>query len=435
MVLQSFWFVSLPVGETNAESLYESVKTPLELSKHAVVNRINIPDLLVGTLDSLITLSDEVVKINSQIDNISKKVERQYVDVITNSKNLSADNVSPSVTQELLKVKDRSIELYLRDFSWDFARYPINRSLSAIVVEIQSTAARVDEELKRLSLIYAEKNVMYSSLLRRKAINLSTSDFEDILTPSQVSEIEIFSSEALVTLVVVIPKVLEGEYLKIYSELGSDIAFYGACNGNVGSTSGRSKEKGSPVVPGSSFKIKEDGENVMYTITMLRGHTESGYYNNDDIFINGKEINYIEDMKRIFKEKRFTLRDFHYNINKAGSLDIEIEKAYHLLQESSHQLLNWCKVYYSDIMVGLFHLKIIELYVESVLRYSLPVNLVALLIEPNMRREGVVKSNLVSLVSKIRPDLVSTRFLVLDDEEEEDDSTLPFVYNQFKATL
>jgi hypothetical protein len=98
----------------------------------------------------------------------------------------------------------------LRKFQWDHARYQFSgRQLAEIVAQIQAMAAKVDEELKKLSTLYNEKNLALGTLQRKKTINLTTSDFEDFLKPTAVSKIELVDTESLLTVMVVVPKALE----------------------------------------------------------------------------------------------------------------------------------------------------------------------------------------------------------------------------------
>jgi hypothetical protein len=77
------------------------------------------------------------------------------------------------------------------------------------------------------------------------------------------------------------------EFLKSYYTLGDEIASFGGPDwtnsnaigqndGKFGKKSKRSSVKGSPVVPNSAVKIYEEGEYILYTITVLRGHYEAG---------------------------------------------------------------------------------------------------------------------------------------------------------------
>ena len=70
-------------------------------------------------------------------------------------------------------------------------------------------AAKVDEELKKLSTLYNEKNLNLSALQRKKTINLSTSDFEDFMKPTTVAKLELINTETLLTVMVVVPNAVE----------------------------------------------------------------------------------------------------------------------------------------------------------------------------------------------------------------------------------
>ena len=74
--------------------------------------------------------------------------------------------------------------------------------------------AKVDEELKKLSLSYNEKVQALGAVQRKKSTNLATSDFEDFLTPDQIGAHEFLNTEFLITLVVVVPGQLEQGMMK-----------------------------------------------------------------------------------------------------------------------------------------------------------------------------------------------------------------------------
>jgi len=77
------------------------------------------------------------------------------------------------------------------------------------VSQIQATAAKVDEELKKLSISYNEKAQAVSAVVRKKSTNFATSDFEDFLPAEVVSKNEFLDSEFLVTVVAVISAAAE----------------------------------------------------------------------------------------------------------------------------------------------------------------------------------------------------------------------------------
>jgi len=80
--------------------------------------------------------------------------------------------------------------------------------------------------------------------------------------------------------------------------MGGDVANYGgpdwSKNASVGQDDGkfgpaldRSRVKGSPVVPGSAKKLIEEGDAVMFVITILRGQYQAGIFV-DNVFTPGK---------------------------------------------------------------------------------------------------------------------------------------------------
>ena len=76
-------------------------------------------ELRVGTLDALMALSDDLVKIDMFFENTTTKIARSLVDL------------SPSDSQ--LTVNGANIEQFVTNFSWEEARYPTKNSLRELV--------------------------------------------------------------------------------------------------------------------------------------------------------------------------------------------------------------------------------------------------------------------------------------------------------------
>ncbi|XP_040361355.1 V-type proton ATPase subunit C-like [Rosa chinensis] len=71
-----YWVVSLPV-QNSASSLWNCLQD--QISKHSFdtpLYRFNIPNLRVGTLDSLLSLSDDLLKSNNCVEGVSHKIRR-----------------------------------------------------------------------------------------------------------------------------------------------------------------------------------------------------------------------------------------------------------------------------------------------------------------------------------------------------------------------
>ncbi len=79
------------------------------------------------------------------------------------------------------------------------------------------------------------------------------------------------------------------EFRGKYASIGSTIASFGGPDwtnsaaigqndGKFGAGVKRSAVKGSPVVPNSLKKVREEGDSVMFAVTVLRGHFQAGQF-------------------------------------------------------------------------------------------------------------------------------------------------------------
>lgn len=435
MSMNQLWFVSVPNRGEKGDATHAQLQNKVATAGFCRIHRFEIPSLVVGTLDSLMALSDDLVKINTQIENVVRKIERQYSDVA------GAD-------AEVLRVaNEMTVENFLRNFQWDYARYRYQgRQLPDLVSQIQTMVAKVDDELKKLSISYNEKIQLLSALQRKRTVNLATSDFEDFLPADKVARFEFLNTEYLQTLVVVVNSQNEAEFLRAYETLGADVAAFGGPDwtsnynpqklgkddGNFGPEGKRSTVQGSPVVPGSVFKIHTEGETSLFGVTVLKGQTECGYYEGED-FVPGKYVSYVEPFKAACRDKRLTVREFTYDPAKAGGVEAQIEQAKWEVQQTLTTILRWCRAHYGEVYSGWIHLKVIRGFVESVLRYGLPVDFLAVFVEPVAKKEKQAQNSLVHGIGLMREDLRPIR----DDDEEadaDDSDLLPFVCHKFQVS-
>ena len=238
---------------------------------------------------------------------VTRKIERQYAEV-------AGANAEP------LRVNETTVESYIKRFQWDFARFQHQgRQLTELVEQIQAMSTKIDDELKSLVGNYTEKNLGLAAIKRKKQINLTTSDFEDFLSPEDVAKLDLINTEHLITITVVVPKNLEAglccaftstwcfcnlcnssDFRGKYASIGSTIASFGGPDwtnssaigqndGKFGTGVKRSTVKGSPVVPNSLKKVREEGDSVMFAVTVLRGHYQAGQYV-DSEFVPGLYI-------------------------------------------------------------------------------------------------------------------------------------------------
>ena len=326
---------------------------------------------------------------------------------------------------EELKVEDTPIEAYLRNWKWDMARYQHQgKKLTDLTSQILSMAGQMDEELKKLTTTHAEKTQALAALDRKKNVNISTSDFEDFLAPEVVSRLDVLDNEHLQTLFVAMPKAVEAEFLRDYVKIGASMDFM------------FKDEKLCVVAPDSAKLVMAQGEQVLYTITAIKGHYEAGYFDSDHVpdvevqlqtgqcrdrrassgaYVPGKMIDFIEPLKLKFREKRMIVRSFKYDESKTGGVEGLLEKARRDVADSQVNVIRWCKVTFGMLFPGLIHLKVITCFAESVLRYGVPINFLAVFLDPNLKKEKELKAALLNTITHLRPELKLGK---LDKDEE-----------------
>jgi len=149
-----FWIISIPNSALGAHGFEELKAKVRNLS--ACAQKFDIPNLRVGTLDSLMSLSDELLKKDQFLDTTTKKIARQLVELYVNE--TPGAEIKSSKKQEKipLVVNGVNVDTYLHQFSWDQAKYKLSSPLSDIVDAIVGTVAKLDEELRTKASAYQQ---------------------------------------------------------------------------------------------------------------------------------------------------------------------------------------------------------------------------------------------------------------------------------------
>lgn len=77
--------MTVPKNKESANNVYNTVSGPLEGRGSTQTFRFEIPDLVVGTLDSLMALSDDLNKIGSQVEVGRRLIEIPPTTLFTDS--------------------------------------------------------------------------------------------------------------------------------------------------------------------------------------------------------------------------------------------------------------------------------------------------------------------------------------------------------------
>ncbi|GIY59958.1 v-type proton ATPase subunit C [Caerostris darwini] len=318
--MPEYWVISAP-GPQALEKLNAATK-PNNLS---VNYKFHIPDLKVGTLDTLVGLTDDLAKLDIYVEGIIRKLVTYMEETLEDQKDVLHEN---------LNVNNVDVPQYLTRFQWDMAKYPARQPLPSIAEIINKQVQQIESDLKQKASAYNSLKTNLQNLERKQTGSLLLRSLGDLVKKEHF----VLDSEYLTTLLVVVPNSLTKDWEKNYESLTTMI------------------------VPRSSQKIHSDNEHTLYNVTLFK--------------------KMIEDFKVKAREKKFIVRDFTYSEEQLAA-----GKSHHakLKMDKSRQLsvlFRWLKINFSECFVAFIHVKALRVFVESVLRYGLPVNFQAMLLQP-----------------------------------------------------
>ncbi|XP_058233040.1 V-type proton ATPase subunit C 1-A isoform X1 [Hemibagrus wyckioides] len=376
--MTEFWLISAPGEKTCQQTWDKMMVATTRTNNLSTNNKFNIPDLKVGTLDVLVGLSDELAKLDSFVESVVKKVAQYMADVLEDSRDKVQENLlanggeqaSPSSffisTPSLLAFFFVVVEVflflifylllllvdlitYITRFQWDMAKYPIKQSLKNISEIISKQVTQIDNDLKARASAYNNLKGNLQNLERKNAGSLLTRSLADIVKKEDF----VLDSEYLVTLLVVVPKTNYGDWQKTYETLAE------------------------MVVPRSTNLLFEDQDSGLFSVTLFRKA--------------------IDDFRHKARENKFVVRDFQYNEEEMKADKEEMTRLSTDKKKQFGPLVRWLKVNFSEAFIAWIHIKALRVFVESVLRYGLPVNFQAMLLQPNKKNMKKLREVLYEL--------------------------------------
>ncbi|XP_030953467.1 V-type proton ATPase subunit C-like isoform X5 [Quercus lobata] len=232
---------------------------------------------------------------------------------------------------------------------------PVQNSASSLWNRLQDQISKhsLDTPLYRVRV--AEYNNMRSQLNainRKQSGSLAVRDLSNLVKPE-----DIITSEHLVTLLAIVPKYSQKDWLASYETLTSY------------------------VVPRSSKKLYEENEYALYTVTLFGCVADN--------------------FRTAARERGFQIRDFEYSPEAQESRKQELEK---LMQDPGSlrsSLLQWCYNSYGEVFSSWMQFCPVRVFAESILRYGLPPSFLACVLAPSVKSEKKVRSILEGLCDSV----------------------------------
>ncbi|KAL0703950.1 hypothetical protein Bca4012_070375 [Brassica carinata] len=352
-----YWVVSLPVKEdSSSTTLWNRLQE--QISKHSFdtpVYRFNIPNLRVGTLDSLLALGDDLLKSNSFVEGVSQKIRRQIEEL---------ERIS-GVESNALTVDGVPVDSYLTRFVWDEAKYPTMSPLKEVVDSIQSQVAKIEDDLKVRVAEYNNVRGQLNAINRKQSGSLAVRDLSNLVKPEDV-----VTSEYLLTLLAVVPKYSQKDWLACYETL-TDF-----------------------VVPRSSKKLFEDNEYALYTVTLFTRVADNYRTSARE---KGFQVSISSQVPDITSRAFLEIRDFEHSVEAQETRKQELEKLVQDQESLRSSLLQWCYTSYGEVFSSWMHFCAVRIFAESIMRYGLPPAFLACVLSPAVKSEKKVRSILERL--------------------------------------
>ncbi|GJQ11222.1 hypothetical protein GpartN1_g3013.t1 [Galdieria partita] len=246
------------------------------------------------------------------------------------------------------KVDGQNLLDYVIGFRWSEEKFSSTEPLANIVQSILGQVHSFEEELKKRTTDYAQRKQIASAEERKTSGSLMVRSLEGLVDPQKCTE-----TEHLTSVFFVLPKHNEKDFLASYEKLAS------------------------LVVPRSAQRWTQDNEWVLYSITIFRSC--------------------LEELKKNAREKRYTIREYS---RKSGSTSAESDHWEESLESLRLRSLEWITTAFSETAIAWTHLKAIRLFVESVLRFGLPVNVETILLLPYAKTQRKLLKTLDRITSQ-----------------------------------
>ncbi|CAL1280264.1 unnamed protein product [Larinioides sclopetarius] len=344
-----FWIVSVP-GDPNPQKAFEKLKENTEAKKLSLNYKFHIPELKVGTLDELIYLTEEL----KTLDDYTKDVIHRFIEfvheVLGGTENLP----------QFFEVNGMDVATYITRFSWNPAKYAVKKPLSVLHDLLRAEIRRLGENLKARTDDFQELDQNLEKIQKQHTGSLLTRSLAGIVKKEHF----VLDSGYLMTLLVVVPKEKEKQWLNSYHGFAD------------------------MVVPKSTMKIFEDKTHLLYTVVLCKKN--------------------MEEFKNNAREQKFIVRDFEFCEEELSEEKDIGKKLQNLKAAQIIVLRRWIKANFSEGFAGWMHIKAMRVLVESVLRFGLPSNFQAMILIP-LRDKRQLKSILDEMYGNIDNELSSGR--------------------------
>ncbi|KAI1386929.1 ATPase, V1 complex, subunit C [Hypoxylon trugodes] len=336
--------LSLPLSTFDTgdkQEALDSVKGTIT-SDNGTVLPFPVPNFKIGTLDALVQQADDLGKLNTACEGVVTKVGDSL-------RTLYEGNDEKASEQKM--VNDKPTDQYLRTFTWNKVRYRADRPVGELIDILQKELVTIDNDVKGKFNQYNQVKTNLATLQRKQTGNLATKSLTPIVNPSLLVQ----DSEYLETHLVAVPSALKKEYLKSYETIAP------------------------MVVPRSSIQVAQDDEFILFAVTTFKKHSN--------------------EFQQKCREQKWTPRQYKYVEGGREEEQKELDRVTREEKKVWGEALRLTRTGWSESVMIWAHVMALRVFVESVLRYGLPLEFVSALVMTNSKLVKKVKTALDSSYS------------------------------------
>ncbi|KAJ9389618.1 hypothetical protein DTO063F5_2111 [Paecilomyces variotii] len=307
------------------------------VADNGTVTQFPIPEFKIGTLDALVQQADELAKLESGCQAVVSKVTDALRNILDNDE---------AQIEKMKTVNDKPVDHYLRTFTWNKVKYRADKPLAELIDLLQKETASIDNDIRSKYSQYNQVKSNLATLQRKQTGNLSTRSLTSVVDPRLLVQ----ESEYIETHLVAVPKQQLKEFLKTYETV-------------------------SPmVVPRSATLVAADDEFTLYAVTTFKKHSPE--------FIHK------------CREHKWIPRDFKYVEGGREEERKEVERVGGDERKLWGETLRLGRTAWSEAVMAWIHVLVLRVFVETVLRYGLPLDFVCTIIRTTPKQSAKAKSAL-----------------------------------------
>lgn len=311
-----------------------------------------VPPLKIGTLDSLMEASDDLAKLDPQLEGTITKLAGILEEASQRPK-AQVCMVRPAANQNSF-----TTDQYLKNFSWYSAQFDTRDSIRVLTEKLTQVCTSAEERIRGVVTEYSDTRNKLGNATRKGQGNLATRSINEVVKVwAAKGGHGVLNTEFLQTIFLAIAAPHVRDFLSTYRELHSFVC------------------------PGSASLVAEDRE---FSLFALVGFKKSA-----------------DDIKTAARKKKYLTRELDHDDGEG----MQIDQLNTLLEQQKSNLTSLISQQFSLCYQAWAHVKALRIFVESMLKYGLPPKFIPILLSVDSGKEAAIRKRFTTLYPELRTPL------------------------------